>query len=162
MPPARDNAQTHPEPSRRALFAGGTAALLAAAVTTAAHSAPVETGADAELIKSLARFRQNSDAIAAIEAERLPPGITDASRDQERRLAEALDARIDTIESIIITPALTPAGMQGKAEALGLVVLQYPYEDEGVTLAEVAENGDDRNRLALSLARDVLAWRASA
>lgn len=143
-------------------------ALLAAAREAERLAAlePADPGApdDAELVALLAQLHQDHAKIAAIEAEgdHLPDGITDASRDQERRLEDALDQREETWNRIIATPARTPAGMRAKAEALGMVVQFYAYAHEGDTLEEIATSGDARNRMALSLARDVLAGEAVA
>ena len=165
MQDARDTGRTRaiPQPSRRFMLTGSAAALIAgAAIATEAHGAPA--GADAELIRLLDTLKRQDATIAAIEAEgrAITGGISAASRGQERRLDKAADERAETIDTIIATPATTPAGMRAKAEAVGLVVLAYAYLDDGDTLETIAKQGDTPDRIALSLARDVLAGRASA
>jgi hypothetical protein len=170
--------------SRRNLLTGASAVLLAGAAIAAAHGAEFQkpdplpwrngprppeppvlaSDPDAELIALLATLKQQNATIAAIEeeGEHLPDGITDASRDQERRMDEAADFREAIFASISATPAGTPVGMRAKAEALCTVIPLYSYVESGETLDEIAEGGDSREVMALSLARDVLAWRAGA
>jgi hypothetical protein len=141
----------------------------AAVVCQAAKGASLDgtisrTRPDAELLALLVTLKRQDDIIVAIEAEErhLPEGITDVSRDRERRLEQALDRRAGTLERIIATPAASPAGLRVKAEALGLLALGYACSHHGETLEEIARYGGVPDRLALSLARDVLAWRAAA
>jgi hypothetical protein len=130
----------------------------AALIDASSRSSP-----DAGLRALLVTLKQQNDIIAAIEEEghHLPDGITDASRDQERWLEQALEPRRETLGRIITTVAATPAGLRVKAEALRLVALAYAFSEEDETLEEIAEYGGAWARLALSLARDVLAWGAA-
>lgn len=173
MPKARDPgaARATPESSRRTSRTGTNAAPRVGAavrceVTKGASldGATSRTRPDAELLALLVTLKRQDDMIAAIEEEehRLPEGITDVSQDRERRLEQALDRRAETLERIIATPAATPAGLRVKAEALGSLALGYAYSYQGETLDEIAQYGGVPDRLALSLARDVLAWRAAA
>jgi hypothetical protein len=75
----------------------------------------------------LVTLQQESEIIAAIEEEGPHPhdGITDASRDQECRLEQALEHRCETLDRIITTVAATLAGLRIKAEALGRLALAY-------------------------------------
>lgn len=160
MHPARDTgaARATTPPSRRAILASTAAALLAGGAVTTLPSAD-----DSALLHLLHQHRRADALVAAIaeEGHRLPDGITPASKDQERRLAEAMDAREDMWERFAATPAKTSAGMQAKAEALGAALLLYTYAPAR-TLDDLAETGELHERLALSLARDVMAGRAVA
>lgn len=164
MPRARDTgrARAIPSPSRRNLLAGASAALVAGAAI-AMQTKGATTGADAELTRLSSILRQQVLAVDAVaeEGDRLPDGITAASREQERRLDEAIDARNETVRRIIETPATGPEGMRVKAEALAALVVEYADSYEGSTVSEIAEEGKLPTRVALSLARDVLAWRAA-
>ncbi len=131
MPSARDNAQTHPEPSRRALFAGGTAALLAAAITTEAHSAPLAApGADAELIERcnrvVALFREQQLISTADEwaADRGPLHARFKGIWQE--LSELQEEIYD------LDVPTTPAGAMATARA-ALVEVQRYSDGEPIT-----------------------------
>jgi len=108
----------------------------------------------------LVALEQQNNVIAAIEEEgrQLPQGITDADHDQVRRLEHALDRHAEMLECIITTPASTPAGLRVKAKALGLATFGDAISDDGATLEVIAQEGGACDRLALSLARDVLAW----
>ncbi len=169
MPSARDTGRTRaiPSTSRRHLLAGASAALVAGAALSAAKAAAAansQSGDDAELLALVAQLHREHAALDAIEEEgdHLPPGITPASRDQERRMEAALDAREATWDAIATTAARTPAGMQAKAEALRSAVVFYAYSSSGETAEEIAEHGDTPERLALALVRDLLAWRTPA
>lgn len=172
MPKARDRGATRaiPEASRRTPRTGTRAARAVDAAITAAVSkraSPTDAisrfGPEARLRTLLVALKQQNDVLAAIEEEghRLPKGITDASRDQERRLEQALDRRSETLDGIITTPACTPSGLRAKAEALELVALGYAGSQESVTLAQIGHYGGAWDRLALSLARDMLTWEAA-
>jgi hypothetical protein len=137
-----------------------------AAVTSRAalNDVMARASRDAELLALLVALRQQHDIIANIEAEghHLPAGITDVSRDQERRLEQALDRCSETLDCVIATQAATPDGLRVKAEALGLVASGYAFPQEAETLEELAELGSVWHRLALSLACDMLAWSIDA
>jgi mRNA-degrading endonuclease toxin of MazEF toxin-antitoxin module len=169
MPKGRDRGAARaipPSSRRKPLTSASTTLTVVAAVTSQAAKGPSLNDAsrhsspDAELPTLLVALKQQNDLIAAIEEEgrQLPEGITDASRDQERRLHHALDRRAETLDCIITTPASTPAGLRVKAKALRLATLGYVSSNEGRTLAQSAQYGDRWNDLALSLAHDVLAW----
>jgi hypothetical protein len=169
MPKTRDRgaARAVAKPSRREPLAGTTTTptMGAAAVyqTKGARRADEnsQTRRDTELLTLLATLKQQHDVIAALEEEGhlLPKGITKASEDQEHRMAIAVVRRAEIVESIIATPASTPAGALLKAEAFALVALMDAFLFEGDTLEELAQSQskDKQQRLALSLARDVLA-----
>ncbi len=144
MQPARDNAQTHPKSSRRALFAGGTAALLAAAVTTAAHSAPVETGTDAELLALAAEFWRHNDKIEQWNAGRI----------QEAEGERHNCSWWDCCRAMTGIVPQTAAGRQAKA-AVALVALEgvqdCQHDVEALVRAVLAENG---GRAARSIGPD--------
>jgi hypothetical protein len=170
MPKARERgavratADSSRRTNTRAAPGVGMAVTWRAANGASLEGAMSRTRPDAELLALLVTLKQQDDIIAAIEDEEhhLPEGITDVSRDRERRLEQALDRRAETLECIIATPAASPAGLRVKAEALGLLALGCAYSYQGDTLEEIARYGGVPDRLALSLARDVLAWRAAA
>ena len=172
MPKPRDRAAARatPESSCRKPQTDTRGALaLSAAVTSrgaksaALNEAMSESGPDADLLALLVTLNQQHEIIADIEAEKhhLPAGITDASRDQERRLEHAMDRRTETLHCVIAAQASTPDGLRGKAGALCLVALGCAVSHEGEALEEIAYYGDAWN-LALSLACDVLTWDISA
>jgi len=169
MPKPRDRgaARATPPSSRRKPLTNASAArALGTAVTSkevndaALNDECSQTGPDAELLVLLVALEQRNNAIAAIEEEgrMLPEGITDAGRDQERRLQHALDRHAETLDRIITTPASTPAGLRVKAKALELATFGDLLSDDGGTLEVIAQDGGGCDRLALSLARDVLVW----
>lgn len=173
MPKARERgaARAIPRSSRRKPSSSASAAPAegAAVAAPAANGVPLNDGLsrsspDAGLRMLLVTLKQQNDIIAAIEDERhhLPQGITDASRDQERRLQQALDRCRKTLDRIITTPAATPAGLRVKAEAIRLATRGSAFSHGRGPLEEIAEHGGAWDRLALSLACDVLAWRAAA
>ncbi len=173
MPKGRERgtACAIPQSSRRKPSSGtGTALAVDAAVTSRAgrgaslNDASSPSSPDDALRALLVTLRQQSDLIAAIEEEghHLPERITDASRNQERRLKQALERRCETLDGIITTVAATPAGLCVKAEALRLVALGDAFSQAGATLEESAHYVGGWGSLALSLARDVLVWSAAA
>lgn len=147
----------------RAARMAGAAVTPLAAKGASLNDAVSQPGPDAELLALLVTLKQQNDLLAAIEEEarRLPRGITLASRDQERRLKQVLDRRTETLDGVIKTRACTPAGMRVKAEALRLVTLEYTISQDGELVDDIAQYGRPWERLALSLARDVLAWRTT-
>ena len=173
MTKAEHDHTTHPapRPSRRGLLAGSMAALLAAgaAFVTAARAAPaagaVATGDDAELVRlqcALAAQREVVDRILA--EDRLPDGITPASRDHERRLDDACVAWEEILEDITDTPARTAAGMRIKAAVMSTVLTHFVcyHNDQDLDDIATGEVGGIEDRLALSIARDLLDGEALA
>ena len=158
---------TERTPSRRGLLARGTAALLTgAAIATTAQAAPVASlggaGADAELIALCANQDEAWAFALTIQAEgkTLPPGITAQSRDQERRLADALHEHSYLIDQISDLPAATLAGVRAKAQAMLDVLERIVAPDKGAKSLDDIASGDAgqiEDCLSLSLARDVLA-----
>jgi hypothetical protein len=138
----------------------GAAVASQAAKNPVPNDATSQSGPDTGLPALLVALKRHNDLVAAIEEQghHLPEGITDASRDQERRLRQALGRHAETLNRIIMTPASTPAGMRVKAQAMGLAAFGHRSSDEGGTLEETAQYGVGWDRLARSLARDVLAW----
>ena len=118
-----------PTTSRRHLLAGASVALVAGAAfaAKAAPAANSQSGDDAELIRLGAILHRQVLAVdaAAEEGHHLPEGVTDASRAQEKRLYEAMDARNETVDSIIRLDASTPEGMRVKVAALTALVVEY-------------------------------------
>jgi len=172
MPKPRDRGaeRATPESSCRKPLSGARGALgrsvavaAQAAKSASLYDAMSQSGPDAELLALLVTLNQQHEIIAAIEAEKhqLPAGITHASRDQERRLDQALDSRTETLDCVIAARAATPDGLCGKAAALCLVALGCAYSREGEALKEIAYYGGAWN-LALSLACDVLTWSIGA
>jgi hypothetical protein len=161
----RTRADTPPNPSRRGLLAGSTAAALiagAAAVTAAAVPSD-PAGPDAELVRLHQALVAQTALIARIQAELLPPGITAASKDKEERLAAADDKFWDLIDEMTAMPAQSAAGQRAKAGALLLALRNGVCLNINETLADIAsgEVGYPEHRLALSLASDILAGRAA-
>jgi len=168
MPKPRDRgaARARPEFSCRKRLTGTRSApalTSGAAKGASLNDTMSQSGPDAELLALLVTLNQQHDIVSAIEAEKhhLPAGITDASRDQERRLEQALDRRTETLDCVIAAQASTPDGLRGKAGALCLVALGCAYSQEGQALEEIAYYGGAWN-LALSLACDVLTWSIGA
>lgn len=149
-----------PPTSARAVLAEGAAVASQAAKIPSLKDASSQSGPDTGLPALLVALKRQNDHIAAIEEQghHLPEGITDASRDQERRLRQALDRHTETLNRIIMTPASTPTGMRVKAQAMGLAAFGHVSSDEDGMLEETAQYGIGWDRLARSLARDVLAW----
>jgi hypothetical protein len=172
MPKARDTGRTRPDtidnPLRRRLLAGGTAALLTgAAIATTARSAPGAACDDAELLRLCRALVAQALAIDAISNEPeydQPDIITPQSIDHEERLAAADSVWFRLTEKITDIPARTPEGVQAKAGAMLNVLDRVVLINIGSTLDDVAtgDEGEIEDRMALSLARDVLAGRAAA
>jgi hypothetical protein len=132
----RTRADTPPNPSRRGLLAGSTAAVLvASAAAVTAVGAPRATvsqrqdadGTDAELLALCAAFHEEHAAANA-------PGT-------EEVCEAALARRWDISDDIQDIPATTEAGRRAKA-AVGVVLLQEnrgdEYLDEDVEFAMAA------------------------
>ncbi len=170
MPNARDRGAaraaanpSHPKPPVDTTTAPAMAAAAVCQTKGAWKSDGISrTSPDAELLALLGTLKRQGDFIAALEEEGrlLPEGITDASKDQERRMGKAVVLRAKILDSIAATRAATAGGLRAKAEAVALMVVADAFSDEGETLEEIVQSRykDGRQRLALSLARDVLAW----
>jgi hypothetical protein len=155
--------------SRRAILGRGSVGLLAsAAVALTGHAiaaaASAAGGDDAELVRLYSELVAAVGKMRAIEQEDLPDGITPQSEDQERRLAEAVDAFWEIAENIIDTPATVQTGMRAKAESLRLVLEQAICTDVNRTVADIESGvvGYAEDRLGWSLARDAMAWGTAA
>jgi hypothetical protein len=168
----RTRAASPPNPSRRAMLAGGTAALLAgAAAVTVARGAPSGVagadGPDAELIAMCARLVAQAEVVDRIDAEgaALPGhGITPESEAHEERMEVAGVQWWATAEQICGIPARTPSGLHAKAGAMRDLLARLVCTGIDQTLADIetGEEGELEDRMALSLARDVLSGRAEA
>ena len=103
------------------------------------------------------------DAIAD-EPEPDEPGITPESIDYEERIAAADSVWWRLAEKITDIPARTPEGVQAKAGAMLNVLDRVVLISIGSTLDDIVtgDEGEIEDRMALSLARDVLAGRAAA
>lgn len=172
MPKATDThtISTAAPPSRRGLLAGAASALAAgaavtaAAVTGRAHASPGAAGDDAELLRLCAHLTVASALIDQIDAEPLTTFGTQESEDREARMA-AVDAEWwDLAEEIGRVPALTAAGMRAKARATTHVAARCVCVRLTDTIDDIiaGDVGNLEDRLALSLARDVLAGSAVA
>ncbi len=157
-------------PTRRQGLMAGVAALVAGtAIATAAHGRYRNSdfaGADAELIRLHHALVAQGEDVARIEEEAysLPGGITPESRAQELRLTEADDAWYHLLTDIIDTPAQSAVGLRVKAEVTLIAQQKYVCVRIDHTIEDIVA-GDDGNiedRLALSIARDLLAGRAVA
>jgi hypothetical protein len=163
---ARARADTPPNPSRRGLLAGSTAAALVAttAVVTAVAAPSDPAGPDAELVRLHQALVAQGALTARIQAEDLPPGSAAAGEEQEERLAAADDKWWDLVDRITAMPARGETGQRAKAGALLLALHRgvCTYIDD--TLADIASGavGDPEHRLALSLASDILDGRILA
>jgi hypothetical protein len=152
-------------PSRRALFGAGASLLLAGtAIATAAHGAPPD--ADAELVRLHHALLAQGEVVARIEEEAysLPGGINAESRAQEMRLTEADDAWYQLLTDIIDTPARTAIGLRVKAEVTLIAQEKYVCVRIDHTIEDIVagHDGNIEDRLALSIARDLLSGRAVA
>ena len=149
-----------PPTSASAALAVGAAVTSQAAKDASLNDACSQPGPDEGLLALLVVLERQNNHILAIEEEghQLPKGITKASCDQERRLRRALDRHAETLERIIATPASTPAGLRVKAKALALATFDTAFSDDGGPLEHIAPSGDGWDRLACSLAGDVLGW----
>jgi hypothetical protein len=144
-----------------ACWPNGTAALLTgAAIATAAHAAPVASpggaGDDAELIGLVNVMVREQAVLEAIEAEPDLPGD-----DQDIRTGVALDGYWNAADRVIDLEATTAAGRIAKARAMELTLIRCVCTRLGETLDDIGEH-EFEHRMALSLARDVLAGRAAA
>ena len=100
-------------------------------------------------------------AVARAEAE--CEGVPfPASREVERRLTEADERWSRILGTIIGTPARTQAGLRAKAAVTLLAQQKYNCVHTNSTVEDIVagHEGDIEDRLALSIARDLLNWRA--
>jgi hypothetical protein len=149
-------------PSRRSLFGVGASLLLAgAAIATAAHGAQ---DADAELVRLHQALVAQCDLIDRIEAEGVGADITAASKDQERRLDEAMDRWWVLAEAIVGIPAHTAAGLAAKAATAKIALERVVICGINQTVADIEsrETGEIEHRLLWSIAKDLLARGAVA
>lgn len=152
--------------SRRRVLTGTAATLLAAiAVAGAAtRAAPAEAVGDAELIRLHAAALAQAKVIAVIEKEVVPAAITTESQDKERRLNDADNAWDAIMSQIAQTSAHSIVGFHIKAAAMLVLLKRYVCCRLGTTLDDIADGivGYPEDAMALSLARDMLEWRAGA
>jgi hypothetical protein len=125
----RTRADTPPNPSRRAMLAGGTAALLAgAAAATVAHGAPPGVagadGPDAELIALCAAFHRQNAAVTTVA-----DGGSYAGGD-EADLDDAMAERWDLSDRIQDMPTTTLAGHRAKASVAVVLLRENNGSDE--------------------------------
>lgn len=149
-------ATEHHTASRRALLAAVASAPIAALPALALAS---DANPDAKLLAHCrAALRQNAIVQAIVDEGRLlPPGITPASRDQEVWLEDAMDIESDLFEEVIETPAVTPEGRRAKADCLRIAFIRCVCDGRRPTIDTIDDDGEWHERLAWSLARDVLA-----
>jgi hypothetical protein len=109
------------------------------------------------------RLRAVADAIGA-EGASLPDGITPQSEDHERRHGAADDEWFDAVRDVADTPARTLLGVRAKAAVLLSVIEELVFTRFGDTLDDVAAGdvGEDEDRMAVSLARDIMALEVVA
>jgi hypothetical protein len=119
---------------------------------------------DVELIRLHMALVTHSALMKRIEAEDVGDDVTPESEDQERRLTAGNDQWWATAEEIIDMPALAAAGLRARADAMRIMLEHVVCTHIGSTTADIADGneGEIEDRLAWSLARDVLAWRAAA
>jgi hypothetical protein len=145
---ARDNGRTRADtstiPSRRRLFAGLSATLLAsAAIATAARGAPVAAlpaGDDAELLRLCSGFLAEDRVIKAWNAGNVPEEVGEAANSRWWEYIRQIDG----------IPAMTPDGLRAKAECALLA-------PDGVADPEC-----DADELARSVLAEVAEWGAAA
>jgi hypothetical protein len=150
-------------PLRRRLLAGATAALAAgAAIATTARAAPVAlsagAGDDAELIALVMAMSRGQEASDAINAEIDRRGYRG---DEDSKMEVVDDVYWSAADRVVNLAATTPAGRIAKARAMELTLLRCVCVRLGDTLDNIADY-EFQDRMALSLARDVLAGEAAA
>ena len=147
--------------TRRAALRSGVAALAAGLAAPAVATVPER---DAELQSLVATLNRQWDVteVIADEGNRLPPGITPQSRDQEHRLDEALSDWWETADQIAATPARSPIGLRAKAEAMQKILACMTFTERSRTKLEQLADADINERMAWSLAADLLAGSAVA
>jgi hypothetical protein len=135
---------------RNALRLG--AAATVAGLITPAIAAP---NGDAELLDlchhlsaDSFRLRQHDAACAGAFASDPRMAMDDGETDS------VLDSWYDTLDQIIAIPAATGVGIRAKATALGHALMQCAFVDTDLS---VDEQGENYERLAMSLVRDLAA-----
>jgi hypothetical protein len=109
------------------------------------------------LVRELAR---QGEASAAINDEILAgPGTQIGDEIIQQRLAVTDDAWWKTAEQIVVTPARSSAELRAKAEAVRLALLRCVLTGAGETIDDDIINSEMENRMAWSLARDLLEER---
>jgi hypothetical protein len=110
-------------------------------------------------------YRRNSVRVATQEEARaFPPGITRESEDQEWREGVADDEWFAAVRDVGNTPARTFVGARAKVAVMLFLLEELVCAWKGDTLDGVAAGsvGQDEDRMALSVARDIMAladWR---
>lgn len=114
---------------------------------------------DAELQRLHADLVAKGEAIARLLEEDYGPGITPQSEAIEARISVEDDEWHDIAEEIADIPARTSVGLHVKAAALLLLLQDETCVFGDETLADIAAGdvGGSQDRLALSIARDLLA-----
>jgi hypothetical protein len=157
-------------PRRRGLLTGTLAALLTgtAAVATARAASVPAKGDDAELIQLATRATAARQSLHAMNSESDAMELRDVSDDEEREFADRTGRLLrifwDATDRAEMIQATTTAGLQAKAAILLLVLKQTVAVGLEETLEDIArgEAGESADRFGLALARDMVAWRASA
>jgi hypothetical protein len=91
-------------------------------------------------------------------------GITPESEAHEAKMEAEDDVGRDIFEKIVGIPAQTSAGLQVKAEVMQLLLQSYVCFFTSDTLDDIKNGnvGEIEDRMALSIARDILARGAEA
>jgi hypothetical protein len=165
---ADDARDTHPvtlASPRRGLLTGTIASLLTgtAAVATARAAPRAASGDDAELLRlcaEMVRLRAVADAIGA-EAASLPDGDEE---DHEQRYSLADHEWFVAVRDVADTPARTLAGVRAKASVMLSMIEELVFTGHVDTLDDIAAGnvGEDEDRMAPSLARDIMALEVVA
>src|SRR4051812_28745197 len=151
--------------SRRGLLAGVASVVAAGAVAATPAGAAPALPDDAKLLELHRELRAHGQLMTAIieEGKHHPPGITPESIDQEERLATAIGIECDIIEDIRAIPSRTLAGLQVKAATLLMLLERYVLNRGAGISNEIDERDcEEEDRMALTLARELLAWGAAA
>jgi hypothetical protein len=147
---------THTTPTRRSALGFSVAAIVAGFTVPAIAGALDPDAKLRELVKTLNRQWEVSEIIAE-EMHSLPGGITPQSKGAERRMDDALGGWWGTVDQIIETPASSPSGLRAKAEAVQRVMACMTFCETNRPKAEQLADADADDRLAWSLAADILA-----
>ncbi len=148
-------------PTRGAALRFGGAALIAGLATAANAGTPNPDEALAELARRLLSEWDATEIIAR-EGKSLPPFITPQSEDQEQRLADAFDVWRDTVDEIVDIPARSMAGLVAKAAAMQNVLDRLVLTHRNEPKAQQLLDAKPGERLAWSLAADLLAVGGAA
>jgi hypothetical protein len=148
-------------PTRRSALGFSIAALAAGLTVPALANAANPDAKLVDLLKTMERQWGVTEVIAE-EMHHQPPGITAQSRESERQMGNAMDDWWDTVEQIIDTPAHSAIGIRAKARAMQRMMECMTFDERNRTNAEQLLDADPNDRMAWSLATDILAGSASA